>query len=285
MKKTKQKEEQPLIGPNSTITIKISAKKAATARQQAVKTLAKNVKLSGFRAGKVPAQLAQAHLKTEAIINESLRIVIPKLYEEAIQKEKKTPITQPQISIVSAEPGKEWVVEAAFAEKPQISIAKYKSIVKKALKEFASQQKKSAKRTKDSDNANDQQPSIEDQKLLAVYQALVQELKPQIPELLLKQEVEYDLQMLQYRLRVMNKTLQDYLQETGQEYEAFTTHMAASVLGRLQLQYILDEIVQKESIGVTEKELAAKKPQKPEETEHVRQTLLREKLTTFLLSL
>lgn len=91
--------------------------------------------------------------------------------------------------------------------------------------------------------------------LQAIYTQLVMELKPQIPELLVRQQAREELEALVKRLQEIKMTLDDYLKQTKQTFEDLSEQLTARVLGQLQLAFILQTIAKQAKIDVTEAEI------------------------------
>lgn len=315
--KAKTATEPALIGPNHVVTLKIDAKTASSAYQKILNKLAKRVKLPGFRQGKVPTHLAEQELDQTAIFNEALEIVIPPLYKSEIVDKKLESLAQPEFKPTKLVKNSDWEVEVHLAPRPQITIKNLKQIVKKGkenAKEEIKKQQDHLKKTKhnhDHDSHenqphshNHQHPSEEDITLTNIYQQLVSQIRPTLPELLVKEEVRAELENLVRRLQSISLTIDDYLKQQNISYDELTNQMAVASVGRLQLMLILDEIANQEKMEVLETEIddeikkntsqeKTKAPQannkelekNPEYRNFVRQTLQRDKLTKYLLSL
>jgi len=302
--KTTQKTEPALIGPNTVITLTVDAKTAAAAYQKALGRLAKQIKVPGFRKGKVPTHLAEKELNPSAIIDQALETVIPPLYQSEVVDKKLESLTQPEFKAVKLDKNSDWIVEVHLAQKPKIIIKDLKKNVKAGKKVAEAEIKKQrehiaeiAKLGETKNHEGHHHPSEEDITLTHIYQQLVTNLRPTLPELLVKEEVRADLQNLVQRLQSLNLTLDDYLKQQNMTYEDLTNQMAVAAVGRLQLMFILDAISEQEKFEVTEAELKTElkkrstqdnNPDKnlekdPRYLDFVRQTLKREKLTQYLL--
>lgn len=303
-----EKQEKPLIAENTVITLTVPAQEATEAYNQALKKLAKKVSVSGFRKGKVPAKVAEEHLKPESIIEEALQIVIPDLYTKALEKSGYKPLTYPEFRPVSLDKGADWVVEAYIAQRPEIALKGYEKVVKSAQKaaqkeldEQIKAAKKHAEECKDDKHNHDNtEPSEEEKKNFIVqyiYRELVKELKPQIQELLVKEETRYDLEQLAQQLKQFNIPFEKFLQQRGMTFEQLSNELAAGALARLQTAFLIDEIAKEAKLTVEKEDLDAafakvsdEKLRKQQETDPryvdmMSQTILRQKVADHLLSL
>jgi FKBP-type peptidyl-prolyl cis-trans isomerase (trigger factor) len=297
--------EKSMIGANVTLELTIDKETAAQAYHKALSKLAQKVKTSGFRQGKVPAKIAEEILGTEKITQEALQKVVPPIYQEAVKKEKKSPLTQPEFKVITAQKGEEWKVEASIAEYPEIILKGYEKIVRQAIKDAASHDAQhhdaSSQEDQSGKEKQPQQEPTEEQRrehiLNHIYQGLITQIKPTIPELLVKEEVRSDLENIHRRLQQANLTFDDLLKQRQMTFEQLSSELATQALGRLQLTFILDSLAKELKLTVEDQEIEAaiaktedKKLQKQQKSDQyyqnwLRQTLLRKKLTDHLLSL
>lgn len=310
-KKTpKQVKTQPLITPNTVLTLVIDQKTAAEAYKKTLTKLSKNLKTSGFRKGKVPTNVAEKMLGEDRIIQDALELCVPDAYRALIKKEKKQPLTYPEFNPVSLKKDEDWTLEVHIAEKPEIKLKGYKAIVKKALKtaekELKQQEKDLAQHVKEAKKKGEKHThshEITDQqrrehRLQVIYKHLIEHVKPKIPELLVKEETRYDLENLSHRLKQMNIKFEDFLQHRGMTFEQLSSELAAGSLGRLQATFIISAIAEEEKIKIEQKDVdeaieattadeKLKQQQKadPRYQSMLVETLLRQRVADHLLNL
>jgi trigger factor len=94
----------------------------APAIKQAYGRWAKEIKVPGFRKGKVPRQLIDARVGPEVIREEALREALPDLYREALRSEELEAIAPPDIQVVEFEQGAPIVFEATVDVRPEIEL-------------------------------------------------------------------------------------------------------------------------------------------------------------------
>jgi len=306
---TDKKTEKALIGKNTVLTLVIDKADAAAAYKKTLNKLSKDLKTSGFRKGKVPADVAEKMLGEDRIIQDALEICVPDAYRTLIEKEKKQPLTYPEFNPISLKKGEDWTLEVHIAEKPEINTKGYKDIAKKALKkaeaELKKQEKEVAEHVKEaekSDEKHNHAHEITDQqrrehKLQVIYKDLIEHIKPEIPELLVKEETRYDLENLSYRLKGMNIEFEDFLKHRSMSFEQLSTELAAGALGRLQATFIISTLAEEEKIKIEQKDIdevieqtADKKLQEQQKADPRYQsmlveTLLRQRVADHLLNL
>ncbi|MCB9801193.1 MAG: hypothetical protein H6773_03355 [Pseudomonadales bacterium] len=305
----KTEATKPLIAPNTVLTLVVDKKTAAEAYKKTLAKLSKDLKTSGFRKGKVPADVAEKMLGEDRIIQDALELCVPDAYRALIEKEKKQPLTYPEFNPVSLNKGEDWTLEVHIAERPEISLKGYETVAKKALKkakdELKKQEKELAAHVKEAEKSgehHDHAHEITDQqrrehKLQVIYKDLIEHIKPEIPELLVKEETRYDLENLSYRLKEMNIKFEDFLKHRGMTFEQLSSELAAGALGRLQATFIISAIAEAAKIKIEQKDVdevieqtADKKLQKQQKADPRYQsmlveTLLRQRVADHLLAL
>lgn len=121
MKVTVSKPEKSLI----TITIEAEESDIAKYFEKAATELSKQVKIDGFRSGKIPKNVLEKHIGKDVIRAHALDLALPNLYAEAVISEKVPVIARPEIKIVKEEP---FIFEAIVAVLPEVKINGYEKI-------------------------------------------------------------------------------------------------------------------------------------------------------------
>ncbi|MFZ5376702.1 MAG: trigger factor [Patescibacteria group bacterium] len=316
--KANEKDNQSLIAPNSKVNITIEANLAEKTYQKILNRLSKQVKIPGFRKGIVPGSLAEQAIGPAKILEESLRQLLPSAYTEAINKEKKSPLSSPEFHPISLEKGKDWVIEAQFAEKPEFKLGNYKKTSQEARKEaekeikkiLAEAEKAEQEKLKTAKKAKGEKPQgadhhdhshkpseeqLKEIRLQHIFRALATTIKPTIPELLIREEVQREFQNLQDSLKRFNLELDSYLENRKITQEQLANELAAQALGRLQLDFILGAIALEAKVEATDEEInqhiskiadeklreSMKKDQ--HYRSHIRAMVIRDKVVTHLL--
>ncbi len=92
------------------------------AMDQVYRRWANEIKVPGFRKGKVPRQLIDTRVGPETIREEALRDALPDLYREALRAESIEAIAPPDIEVTSFELGSPLVFEATVDIRPEITL-------------------------------------------------------------------------------------------------------------------------------------------------------------------
>lgn len=83
---------------------------------------ANDIKVPGFRKGKVPRQMIDARVGPEVIREEALREALPDFYREAMKAEDLDAITAPEVEVVEFERDAPIVFEATVDVRPEIAL-------------------------------------------------------------------------------------------------------------------------------------------------------------------
>ncbi|MGH2702307.1 MAG: trigger factor family protein, partial [Actinomycetota bacterium] len=89
---------------------------------------ANDIKVPGFRKGKVPRQLIDSRVGADAVREEALREALPDFYVEAMGAEELEAIAPPDIQVVTFETGEPIVFEATVDLRPEVTIPDLASV-------------------------------------------------------------------------------------------------------------------------------------------------------------
>jgi trigger factor len=89
---------------------------------------AKEIKVPGFRKGKVPRPLIDARVGPDAVREEALRDALPEFYREALRAEELEAIAPPDIEVVEFEAGSPLVFQVTVDVRPDIELPDLDSI-------------------------------------------------------------------------------------------------------------------------------------------------------------
>lgn len=94
--------------------------------EEAVRTLSRQVRVPGFRPGKVPRQVLEARMGgAVALRAEALRDAIPDFYAQALSEAEVDPISQPEIDITAGEEAGALAFDAVVEVRPVVAIPGY----------------------------------------------------------------------------------------------------------------------------------------------------------------
>ena len=110
------------------LEIPITSEELAAAEERAFRRLSKNVKLPGFRAGKVPRKVFEQTYGASSISSEALEDVVPEVYARAVREHDLLPVDRPKMELLPAEEGKPSRLKATVDVRPAIDLGAYKGI-------------------------------------------------------------------------------------------------------------------------------------------------------------
>src|SRR3990170_310584 len=112
------------------LTIEVPPEEFGKDLDRAYRRVAQQVKIPGFRKGKVPRQVIDAQLGRDAVLGEFLEDSVPSYYREALREHDLAPITDPDIDLGEVEEGKPLVFTAVVEVRPRLKLEEnqYKGI-------------------------------------------------------------------------------------------------------------------------------------------------------------
>lgn len=109
------------------ITAKVSGEKWQTALTKSFNKNVKEVKMDGFRKGKVPRDVYEKKFGTESLFMDAVNDVLPEISQETIEKSGLTPVIQPLVDIKDInKEGVEFIF--TIITKPEVKIKQYKNL-------------------------------------------------------------------------------------------------------------------------------------------------------------
>jgi trigger factor len=108
---------------NRRLSITVPAERVQRTRTSVASQISRNVRLPGFRKGKLPPRILEQRFG-QTIEQETLDRIIQDAYREALETEGLTPITQGKIDKVEYERGTDLTFEVEFEVQPQIELAR-----------------------------------------------------------------------------------------------------------------------------------------------------------------
>jgi trigger factor len=110
------------------LTITLGEKELKDAELVALKKIAKDIKVPGFRKGKVPASVAAKNVDPNALGQQTLDDALSKAVAEAFTSENIQALDRPQVDIKKFVPGKELEFTAETEILPEIKVGDYKKL-------------------------------------------------------------------------------------------------------------------------------------------------------------
>lgn len=90
--------------------------------EKAYRKVVKQVNVPGFRKGKVPRDLLEAHFGKEVLYEDALEFIVPDAYENALNNLDINAIAQPEFDIGEINPGQNLIIKVKVAVKPEVKL-------------------------------------------------------------------------------------------------------------------------------------------------------------------
>jgi trigger factor len=273
---------------NIQLTITIPWEDVSKAYEEALAKVALETEIPGFRKGKAPKEKVEQALDKNKLYEEVLKKLIPLVFSKAVSEFELKPIISPRITLKKAKEKEPWILEVITCEKPRVTLGDYK----KPILEL-----KKAKQAKIWVPGQDKkEPSEEEKKptLDELLDVVFQNVKTQLPPILLEQEVTKSLSNLIDQTRKLGLTVEQYLTSTGKTSEGLRLEYEKEAQRTLTLEFALMEIAEQEGITVEEKDIndivdGAKTPEEKKALQNERyylaSILRRQKTIQYLASL
>ena len=110
------------------ITVTLDSKDLKPAREKALEKLAKEVKVEGFRKGKVPKEVAAKFIPENDLNAETIDLAVRTTVIEAFKKESKSPLVLPNVNVTKYVPGESAEYTATADIVPEIKLGNYKKL-------------------------------------------------------------------------------------------------------------------------------------------------------------
>ena len=252
-----------------TLNVTLLQKDIEKAYQSLLKSVQADFETKGFRKGKAPLNIVKENISETKLIEEVLTHLISDVYSAEIEKNHLHPVIQPQIKVLNPPIvfGKDWEVEITGCELPDIILDdKYIEQIKKI--------------NLSKDNEND--------KLTATMDSLVKNSKVELPEILIKADIENKLSQLVDQTQQAGLTIQQYLKSRNQTLEQYQDILKTQVQNEWITNLAIDKISKDNDLTVTQKEadeLAQKSPQFAKNMNLVFYLLTQQKVFDFLKKL
>ena len=110
------------------LTIEVSAEDLEKAMQNAYQKAKGRITLPGFRKGKAPRKMIEQMYGKGIFLEDAANALIPEHYSKALEECDLEIVSQPEIDVTQAEPGKAFIFTAEVAVKPEVTLGDYKGV-------------------------------------------------------------------------------------------------------------------------------------------------------------
>ncbi len=110
------------------LTIEVSAEDLDKAMQGAYLKAKNRISIPGFRKGKAPRKMIEQMYGKGIFLEDAANALIPEHYSKALAECELEIVSQPEINVTQAEPGKPFIFTAEVAVKPEVTLGEYKGL-------------------------------------------------------------------------------------------------------------------------------------------------------------
>lgn len=110
------------------ITVNLTPQELDDAKSVALERLAHDIKVPGFRKGRVPASVAAKHVAPDALAEKTLESALNKAVADAFMSEKLQALDRPEVEVKKYVPGSELEFTASCEILPTVKLGNYKKL-------------------------------------------------------------------------------------------------------------------------------------------------------------
>ena len=110
------------------LTVEVEPEDFAKDLDRAYRSIANQVKIPGFRKGKVPRQIIDTQVGHDVVMEEFLSSAVPVYFREAVREQDLAPVTEPEIDLEQAEDGRPLIFTATVEVRPRLELTDYKGV-------------------------------------------------------------------------------------------------------------------------------------------------------------
>ena len=110
------------------VTVTLDQKDLQIVEEQAILRLSKEIKVQGFRPGKVPAEIAKKNINPNDLASTTADIAVRRTVPQAFEEAKNIPLVIPNVDIVKYVPGETLEYKAVADIVPEIKLGDYKNL-------------------------------------------------------------------------------------------------------------------------------------------------------------
>ena len=232
---------------NIQITFTIPFDIIQKAQEESVTEMAKDIEIPGFRKGTAPISKVRDQIPQNKIIEHSLEHVLPHALTEVITTEKLKIAIYPKFELIKADDNEAWQIRGVTCELPEVVLGNYKNIVAGAIRAGSivipgKEESHSAEASRD-------------KKEQIVIKSLLENVKINIPSILIEEEADSRLSNLLSRLEKLGLALETYLMQVGKKPTDIRAEYATQAKEAISLDLILSKVAEVEDINVDQKEI------------------------------
>lgn len=104
------------------LSVEVSFEELKPSLDKAYREVSQQVRIPGFRPGRVPPQVIDMRVGRGAVLSEAVNDALPELYSKAVQEAEVFTLGQPDVDITQLEDGKELTFTAEVEVRPKFEL-------------------------------------------------------------------------------------------------------------------------------------------------------------------
>ncbi len=119
---------EPLEGNKVKLSVEVDESEFEKAVDAALRKIAREVRIPGFRPGKAPKRLLEARMGKEGVRQEAMREALPDYYAEALRQTEVDAIAPPEIDVTSGQEEGPLAFDAVVEVRPEVVVTGYQGL-------------------------------------------------------------------------------------------------------------------------------------------------------------
>lgn len=120
--------EEKRVGNKIHLEVEVDGSGIAKEYRETLSRSGQNLKIKGFRKGKVPSHIVEQYIDADRLKQELFQKAMTDSYQQAIAKQEIEAIAEPQIEAVQVEIGKDFIYKAVVEIRPEVKLGEYKGL-------------------------------------------------------------------------------------------------------------------------------------------------------------
>ncbi len=112
------------------LTVEVPPEEFARDLDRAYRRIAQQIKVPGFRKGKVPRRIIDAQIGRDAVLQDFIEDALPEYYSKAVREHELAPIADPEINVEKADEGEPLVFSATVEVRPRLQLEGWREDVR-----------------------------------------------------------------------------------------------------------------------------------------------------------
>jgi FKBP-type peptidyl-prolyl cis-trans isomerase (trigger factor) len=238
MKTNTPKEFEQFKDKSFILTLNLSQIDITKSHQSVLKSIQAEFETKGFRKGKAPLDVVTANISESKLIEEVLSELLSETYAKKIKEHHLHPVIQPQIKVLNPPItfDKDWQVEITGCELPEVKLDP------KHIDEI---------------KVINQGQQDDNEKLNLTIESLVKNSQVELPDILIKSDVNQKMSQLVDQTQQAGLTVNQYLKSKNLTLEQYQQSLEKQVKNEWITNLAIDAIAREQKLSVTETEVKA----------------------------